>query len=90
MTAPTNQQRDAFIRIASAIIDTVKEMGEQGAPAGIMYAALMGYGCSLNQFESIMSILVRAGKLTKHGDLYFHPLHDTLRKELHVSQEINP
>jgi len=63
-------QAQALKQICDAVIDTVKQSGPMGAPGGILYAALMAYGCSLSQFESLMGALVRAGKLTKHGDCY--------------------
>jgi hypothetical protein len=31
----------------------------------------MEFGCTLAQFETIMSVLVEAGKLRKEGHLYF-------------------
>jgi hypothetical protein len=49
----------------------VRAAGSLGAPGGVIYAALMGQGCTLSQFESLMAGLVRAGKLRRDGDLYF-------------------
>ncbi len=71
MNTPTETQKRALIMIVSAITDTIKEAGEFGAPGGVMYAALMAHGCSLNQFESIMSTLVRLGRVEKRGECYF-------------------
>lgn len=72
MSAPlTAQQAQALKLIVESIIEAVAAAGSLGAPGGVIYAALMQYGCSLNQYESIMSALVRAGKLRKQGDLYF-------------------
>ena len=58
----TPQQIQAVRAIASSIVAAVREVG--AAPAGPMYAALMGQGCTLNQFQQIMGQLVRAGFLT--------------------------
>jgi hypothetical protein len=66
----TLEQIKALQAAAKMFIDAVKEAGSLGAPAGVMYAAVMGK-LSLSQFEQIMSGLVRAGKLRKEGDLYF-------------------
>jgi hypothetical protein len=66
----SKEQIMAIREIAGAIIETVKASEPFGAPGGVMYAALMAHGCSLNQFESIMGGLVRAKLLTKAGDLY--------------------
>jgi hypothetical protein len=67
----THQQISALKMIADAVIDSVKAAGSLGAPGGVLYAALMAHGCTLEQFESIMSALVQAGKLTQRGHLYF-------------------
>ncbi len=71
MQIPTADQKRALILIVSAITDTIKEAGEFGAPGGVMYAALMAHGCSLNQFESIMGALVRMNRVEKRGECYF-------------------
>ncbi len=68
----TNQQISALRAIASAVLETVKEAGEMGAPAGPMYAALMAHGCSLHQFEQIMGGLERSGYVRKSGDCYHY------------------
>ena len=45
-----------------AIADCIKEAGQ--IPAGHLYAALMGHGCTLNAFEQIVGLLTstRQGK----------------------------
>ena len=67
----TIEQITALRSIARAIIETVQQSGPLGAPGGHLYAALMAQGCTLNQFEQIMSGLVDAGKLEKRGECYF-------------------
>lgn len=70
-TPATRADQVAAIRaVATMILETVQEMGEQGAPSGPMYAALMGK-MSLNQYESIMYSLVKAGRLRKEGHVYY-------------------
>lgn len=71
-TNPTNRQRLAVVYLANAIVDSVRESDRNcmGVPGGPIYAALMAHGCSLHQFEMIMSGLVRVGRLTRSGDLY--------------------
>ncbi len=66
----TTEQIKAVREIAGAIIDTVKASEPIGAPGGVMYAALMAHGCTLQQFEGIMGGLVRANLLRKSGDCY--------------------
>jgi hypothetical protein len=71
MATLTPQQRTALGLIARATIDAVQAAGPDGAPAGVLYAALMQQGCTLSQFQSLMGALVRTGKLRAEGDLYF-------------------
>ena len=68
---PNPSQIRALLLVAESVIEAVKVAGDQGAPGGYIYAAMMGHGCSLQQFESIMSCLCRTGKLRKSGQLYF-------------------
>lgn len=67
----TSQQIQALRAIAEAIIAAVAAAGERGAPGGILYSTLMGHGCSLTQFQSLMAGLESAGKIKRHGELYF-------------------
>lgn len=67
----TSQQFQLLRQVASAIIEAVESSGHAGAPAGVLYAALMGQGCTLIQFDGIMGGLVQAGFLRKDGDCYF-------------------
>jgi hypothetical protein len=68
----TPQQIEAVRVIARAIVESVRDVGT--APAGPMYAALMGQGCTLNQFQQIMGQLVRAGFLTHDADAHTYSL----------------
>lgn len=67
----TDVQRAALAVIVTATIDAVKAAAPHGAPGGVLYAALMTQGCTLSQFESLMSALERTGKVRRDGDLYF-------------------
>lgn len=51
------------LAVIKAVADTIKEVGE--APAGVVYSALMQWGCSLQEFEAIIRILVNAGVVTQ-------------------------
>jgi hypothetical protein len=61
----------AVLAIANAIVEAVREVEPDGAPATSLYLAMMEFGCSLAQFEQLMSALVEAGKLRQEGHLYF-------------------
>jgi hypothetical protein len=67
----TTSQIAAAQRIGLHILDAIDEAGELGAPSGVMYAALMAQGCSLQQYQSIMAPLERRGFVTVDGDCYF-------------------
>tara|TARA_R110000868_G_scaffold26930_1_gene103060 strand:- start:148 stop:375 length:228 start_codon:yes stop_codon:yes gene_type:complete len=62
----TPQQAKALQAVAKAIIEACKTF----APGGVIYAALMHQGCTLNQYEQIMGQLVGAGMLSKAGECY--------------------
>ena len=66
----TQTQIQTLRTIGKAILESVRAAGVLGAPGGIMYAALMAQGCTLNQFQQIMSGMVNAGVLEQHGDCY--------------------
>ena len=64
-------QINALQRVALAVLDAIVEGGDLGAPAGILFAALMHQGASLSQFNSFMSTLTSNDMLRKEGDCYF-------------------
>lgn len=64
-------RNEAIRRIADAIVESVKEAGELGAPSGIVYAALNAYGMSLDTYHSFIGVLVKLGKLRQEGDLLY-------------------
>ena len=70
----TNQQIKALQSIAKGIIESAN-LSPTGAPSGVIYAALMGHGASLNQFQSIMDTLVKCQFLTH--DTECHTYHAT-------------
>jgi hypothetical protein len=59
-----------LLMISQIILEGVRAAGPLGAPGGHLYADLMIYGCTLEQFESIMRGMVGAGLLVKNGQCY--------------------
>jgi hypothetical protein len=49
----------AMAMVITAIVETIEETGDRGAPLGVMYAALMGM-ISYNSFMSVIDALVKA------------------------------
>lgn len=66
----TNQQIKALQSIGKGIIESAKD--SIGAPSGVIYAALMAHGASLNQFNSIMQTLVEHGLLMHDSDAHLY------------------
>ena len=66
----TEAQR-TILAIANAIVEAVRDVAPDGAPASSLYLALMEHGCSFAQFEQIMDALVEAGKLRQECYLYY-------------------
>ena len=62
-------QKQALLALCQMFVEAVKAGGSMGAPAGVMYAAVMDK-MTLAQFEQVMSVLVGAGKVRKSGHLY--------------------
>ena len=63
----TKQQILALQSIGKAIIEAAN-LHSTGAPGGVIYSALMSHGASFNQFQQIMSTLVRHGFLSHDDD----------------------
>lgn len=58
---------EALNFIKSAIVDTVKEAGDMGAPSGHIYAALMHIGISLEVYQAILAMLIKENKIRRTG-----------------------
>jgi hypothetical protein len=69
-----NHQIQALQSIAKGIIESAI-LNPTGAPSGVIYAALMLHGASLNQFQSIMDTLVSCQFLTHDAEC--HTYHAT-------------
>jgi hypothetical protein len=61
----------AILQICDAVVESIKAAGPMGAPSGVIYASLMVFGCNLEQYHSLLSILTKAGKIRQQGDLLF-------------------
>ena len=63
----TKDQILALQSIGKGIIEAAN-IDSIGAPSGIIYSALMSHGATYNQFQQIMSTLVRHGFLSHDDD----------------------
>jgi len=67
----TTQQITAIRALADALVETVKETGDRGAPSGPMYAALCGM-MTVHQYRQVMDRLVTLGRLRQEGHVYYY------------------
>ena len=63
----TKDQILALQSIGKGIIEAAN-IDSIGAPSGVIYSALMSHGATFNQFQQIMSTLVRHGFLSHDDD----------------------
>lgn len=66
----TNDQIRAAQKIGLAVMESIQEAGELGAPSGVLYAALQQTGCTLSQFQSLMRPLEGRGFVTQEGNCF--------------------
>lgn len=70
-TNTLNQQgKITLANITLAVLEAIQESAPVGAPGGIIYAALMQQGATLNQYNSLMGCLVRSGHITQEMDVF--------------------
>ena len=62
----TNEQRQGVLQVITAVLAAIQEAGEHGIPSGHLYALLMGK-MSLDTYQSIIAVLVKANKITESG-----------------------
>jgi hypothetical protein len=56
------------LRLAVAcILDAAEAAGPQGAPSGVVYAALNAHGLTLPAYQQILDALIQSGKVTVSG-----------------------
>lgn len=70
MSRMTPTQVHALATASLGVVEAVEAGGEQGAPAGVLYAAMHAQGASFNQFENLMATMVRPGYLTLDENCY--------------------
>ena len=67
----TKEQKLAVLTVIEALKDAVAEAGEHGAPEGVLYAAFMGHGMSLENFNLMIDCLIKTGGIRREGYLLF-------------------
>jgi len=64
----SNKARSALLAIVDTLAEAVNA-SPHGLPEGHLYAMLMAYGCTLDQFNGLVSAMVQTGKIRKRGNL---------------------
>ena len=64
----TPKQATAVLALADVIEETARDSMPMGAPSGVVYAALMGVGVTLNLYQQILAIMVKQGRITVEHD----------------------
>jgi hypothetical protein len=60
----------ALAQVSLGVLEAVEASGDQGAPGGVLYAAMQAQGATLTQFESIMRTLTNPGYLVLADECY--------------------
>lgn len=71
--APTEKALQLIRALADMIIEVAETSGPMGAPSGVVYAAMNGYGVSLDVYQTILRTLQSAGRIEVKGDLITVP-----------------
>ena len=71
MHTTTAKPANPLTLILDAIVESIAAAGTHGAPGGVLYSALMAQGCTLNQFNQLMTLLLAQKRVTQSGSLYF-------------------
>jgi hypothetical protein len=68
-------QREIILICADAILHTVEEAGEQGAPSGVLYAATMTMGLNYHQYQALIDLFLKKGimRIANHVLFYTGP-----------------
>ena len=67
----TKAEAKAFLAICKAVLETIREAGRNGAPAGHIFAALQTQGCTAAQFHRLMQMLEEAWAVRQQHLTYF-------------------
>ncbi len=74
LSASTPEKRAAIVRglkLVYVLLETIKEMGAQGAPEGPLYAAVMGAGFTLENFHAALHLLESRKLIRRSGHVAY-------------------
>lgn len=70
LTEPQQAAVDLLRFVNLAILETIQEAGDPGAPDGLLFAAMQAHRATLAQYREIMSILASRAYVTLDEDCY--------------------
>lgn len=65
------QARQGLMLVVNALLETIEECGERGAPLGPMYSAFMRTGMSYETFTKIVEALEAGNKIKVIGHVAY-------------------
>lgn len=82
----TTEQIQAVRAVADMFLEAVEVAGSHGAPEGVMYSAVADK-LTLDQFQSILRGLERAGAIRREGHLCFYSRKFSMSEERNARVE---
>jgi hypothetical protein len=70
MSRHTPAQIHALATLSLGVVEAVEAGGEEGAPDGVLFAAMQAQGATYTQFAGLMDTLVRPGYLRLEHEFY--------------------
>lgn len=68
----TTNAKAVFVQVAHAILETIKEAGDEGAPSGVVYLACSEMGMSLHQYEQIIEGFMSLGAIERRNHVLYY------------------
>lgn len=72
LTEADKQAARQLVAMMQAVVSTVREMGPQGAPSGVVYAALSTKGMTVDFYNTMISKLQDLGVLRLSNNVLFY------------------
>ena len=61
------QNQNQAVQVIKAVLEVIKATGAEGIPSGVLYASLMPYGCTYEQYSGILGVLKNSGLVLERG-----------------------
>lgn len=71
MDERTRRAAEAALKMVTALVETVEEAGERGAPSGALYLAFAKHGLDLANYQYLEGLALTTGRVEKRGDVLY-------------------